>query len=69
MKAAWNYHLTPTDYYKEPRWSRAAMVAFTRLYNAIEFWMFEDSKPVEQGIKASRSTMKKKPKKQNLRRR
>jgi len=70
MKAAWLNHLSPGEYYDKPRWERATMVCFARLNNAIEYWMFEDSKPPEPGVKASRSSMKKpKPKKQNLRRR
>ena len=46
------------------------MVEFMRTYNGIEYWMYEDSKPVEQGVRASKTakTVKKKPgRKMNLR--
>jgi len=69
MKAAWNYHLTPGEYYEKPRWERATMVLFTRLYGSIEYWMIEDNKPVQQGVKASktaRTVRKSKHKKANL---
>ena len=43
LKVARHWALTPTQWYQEPRWSRAAMVAYTRTANAIEYWLDEDA--------------------------
>jgi len=36
--------LTPTQWYQEPRWSRAAMVAYADGKARVDYWMAEDSK-------------------------
>jgi len=42
METAKDWSLTPKDWFEEPRWSRAAMVAQRRVRNRIDFWLVED---------------------------
>lgn len=50
LKVARHWGLTPTQWHQEPRWSRAAMIAYNRTANAIEYWLAEDA--AEQAEKA-----------------
>jgi hypothetical protein len=42
MEAARDWGLSPSDWYKEPLWSRAAMVATQRQRRRIDYWLGED---------------------------
>ena len=44
MRAAKEWGMSPTTWGKEPRWSRAVMVAQTETDAKIDFWMLEDSR-------------------------
>jgi len=41
MDVAIAWHLTPTMWYREPRWSRIVMVARCRLRAWIDYWVAE----------------------------
>jgi len=44
MRAAHYWGKTPSEFYREPRWSRAAMVETYRKEGAINYWQVEDNK-------------------------
>jgi hypothetical protein len=44
MRIAKEWNLTPREWYDEPRWSRATMVAASRYERRVEHWMYEDNK-------------------------
>lgn len=43
MKVAKDWHRTPREWYREPRWSRATMVAQYNTEVAISWWSAEDN--------------------------
>lgn len=44
MDCAAEYGKTPTEWFREPRWSRAVMVAVLRQKNRLEYWIAEDAR-------------------------
>jgi len=44
MLTARTWGLTPSQWYAEPRWSRATMVETDRKENAMKYWMAEDGR-------------------------
>jgi len=43
MKAANRWGLSPSQWYVEPRWARAVMVAWCQVHDTIDYWMVEDA--------------------------
>lgn len=48
MNTAQKWGLTPTGWYDEARWSRAAMMALERVRKRVAYWDWEWTKPREE---------------------